>query len=61
MPYLKTAYALDDAARQEANHAGRNYWWAYIEDILERLGLTAESVSPPDLQAWLSKLSTRLS
>lgn len=39
----------DEARRREANRSGRNYWHAYIWDILDRLGVTAVPIAPSAL------------
>lgn len=38
---LAVAVVWDEAQRREANRRKRNYWYAYIWEILDRLGVTA--------------------
>jgi len=54
---LQAAYLFDEKVREEAHRNKRNYWWVYIEEILDRLGLTAVKVSPAELSKELSTLS----
>ncbi len=54
---LQAAYLFDEKVREEAHRNKRNYWWAYIAEILDRLGLTAVKVSPAELSKELSTLS----
>lgn len=42
---LAAAYIYDADLREAANAAGRNYWYEYIREILDRLGLTAAPIS----------------
>lgn len=49
MAFLKAAYFIDEAEWEKANQDGKTYWWAYIEEILDRLGLTAEKLHSADL------------
>jgi hypothetical protein len=41
---LTVRYAFDPRLREEAHAAGRNYWYAYVEEILSRLGVSARPV-----------------
>lgn len=41
---LTVAYCYDDDLRRAANRAARNYWYRYVEEIVDRLGLTAGPV-----------------
>ncbi|MFH1573026.1 MAG: hypothetical protein ABIG68_03535, partial [Acidobacteriota bacterium] len=41
---LAVGYAFDRELQKAANAAGRNYWYAYIEEILSRLGVDARSM-----------------
>ena len=41
---LRIGYCYDDDLRRQANSAGRNYWHCYVEEIVGRLGVTAESI-----------------
>ena len=45
------AYVYDADLRAAVNAEGRNYWYEYIREILDRLGLTAEPLSRHDLTA----------
>ena len=42
MPKSLTAYFHDDRLRAEANAAGRNYWYRYIEELFDEVGLRAD-------------------
>ena len=42
---LTTAYVYDADLRIEANRQGKNYWYEYIKEINEQLGLRAEEMS----------------
>jgi len=42
---LVTAYIYDSDLRQRANRNGENYWYEYIKEINEQLGLKSISVS----------------
>ena len=44
MSSLKVGYAFDRSLQETANAAGRNYWYAYVAEILSRLGVCAEAV-----------------
>lgn len=54
---LNAAYVLEEQARKQAHQSDRNYWWAYIAEILDRLGLTADEVSPEELSERLGELA----
>jgi len=41
---LVTAYVYDAELRVQANRNGRNYWYEYIREINEQLGLHAEEI-----------------
>lgn len=45
-PPLAVGVVWDDAEREAANRAGRNYWYAYVWEILDRLGVTAARIHP---------------
>ncbi len=51
MAEFRVALVRDERAWREANAAGRNWWPAYYEDILERMGLPHEVIAPEDLTA----------
>lgn len=57
---LNTGYIFDDSAKEKANCDNRNYWWAYIAEILDCLGLTATRISPTELPKKLNELSILL-
>lgn len=57
MGHLTAGYVIDEARRDEVNAQGRNYWWAYIAEVLDRLGLSAVEVPAVDLASRLSDLS----
>lgn len=44
-----TGYLYDDALCREANDNGQNYWYAYIAEMLDELGLRARKLSQPHL------------
>ncbi|UCH34526.1 MAG: hypothetical protein JSV65_18710 [Armatimonadota bacterium] len=46
---LDVGVVWDESAREQANRSGRNYWYAYIWDMLERLGIAAARVPPSAL------------
>ena len=60
MKPLATAYLWDDDLRETTNAQGRNYWYAYIEDLFERIGAPALRVGPEDLREpdTLARLAT---
>ena len=60
MRSLRAAYVFDEEARKQAHGKGENFWWAYIAEILDRLGLTADRVSPEGLSEQLPGLSLLL-
>ena len=41
MEALSVCYAFSHRLQDEANAAGRNYWYVYVREILSRLGVTA--------------------
>ena len=45
---LAVWYAFDRRLQEAANAAGHNYWYAYVEEILSRIGVSAR---PFDLEA----------
>jgi len=45
----RTAYLYDQSLHDEANAAGRNYWYAYVREILDRVGVAADEVPPASL------------
>ena len=46
---LSVGVVWDEAQRRETNRSGRNYWYAYIWDILDRLGVSALRIPPSSL------------
>ncbi|MBC8228018.1 hypothetical protein H8E77_00525 [bacterium] len=42
---LTTSYIYDTDLRLEANRQGKNYWYEYIKEVNEQLGLRAEEMS----------------
>lgn len=55
---LSAAYVYDADLREAANAAGRNYWYEYLREILDRLGLTAAPISRHALtEAGLEKVT----
>jgi hypothetical protein len=45
-----TAYVYDDDLRIEANRQGKNYWYEYIKEMNEQLGLRAREISSKSLE-----------
>lgn len=55
---VAVAYLSSEAAHRSTNQAGRNYWSAYVEEICDGLGLTAQAVEAEALSpGTLSALS----
>jgi len=46
---LLTAFVYEPALRQQANRQGRNYWYEYIREINNQLGLCAQEILPSAL------------
>ena len=44
-PASLTGYIYDDSLRVEANRNGRNYWYAYLPEIFDEMGLRATELS----------------
>lgn len=42
---LSVGVAWDESRREQANRGQRNYWYAYIWEILDRLGITGARIS----------------
>lgn len=55
---LRAALVFDEQLKSAANAQGQNYWWTYMSDVLDKLGLTAEKVSPSELPSRLGEFST---
>ena len=49
-----TAYVYDANSRIEANRQGRNYWYEYIKEINEQLGLRTKEISINSLEDMTS-------
>jgi len=47
---LKIAYVYDSDLKMKANQQGKNYWYEYIKEIFEQLGLRAREVSRNSLR-----------
>ncbi len=47
---LQAAYAYDSDLRIEANEQGKNYWYEYIKEMNEQLGLCANEISRSSLE-----------
>ncbi|MDD4774123.1 MAG: hypothetical protein PHZ09_11085 [Eubacteriales bacterium] len=41
-------YLFDDTKRKDANEECRNYWYCYITELLDRLGVTAQQLPDAD-------------
>ena len=46
---LAVGVVWDEARREAANSEGRNYWYCYIWEILDRLGIRASRIAPAQL------------
>ncbi|MCQ6557478.1 hypothetical protein [Paenibacillus mendelii] len=44
-----TGYVYEDEYRREANAEGRNYWYRYVEELFDELGLRAAKLSRGNL------------
>ncbi|WP_135546680.1 hypothetical protein [Paenibacillus cymbidii] len=44
-----TGYIYEDSLRSEANRIGENYWYAYMEEIMDEMGLRAAKLTRGDL------------
>ncbi|WJH33695.1 hypothetical protein N6H14_27370 [Paenibacillus sp. CC-CFT747] len=45
-----TGYVYDDSLREEANRVGENYWYFYLEEMLDEMGMRAARLSRADLK-----------
>ncbi|MCM8768152.1 MAG: hypothetical protein NC911_00480 [Candidatus Omnitrophica bacterium] len=54
---LKAGYVIEEETWKKTNQAGKNYWWTYLAEILDRLGLTGEAVHLNDLFSRLKEFS----
>jgi len=45
-----TAYVYDGDLRVEANKNGKNYWYEYIKEMNEQLGLSAKEIPSKSLE-----------
>jgi len=52
-----TGYIYDDSLRAEANRNGRNYWYAYLPEIFDEMGLRATEL-PVEAMAETSALAS---
>ncbi len=57
MDHLRAAFTLDEPQRERLNREGRNYWWAHIAEIADRLGLPAAAVPKAELLRHLRDVS----
>jgi len=48
MSWLAVCYGFSRRLQDEANANGRNYWYAYVEEILSRLGVSAQPLQLDD-------------
>lgn len=55
--FLRAGYLFDEREKAQAIKNSHNYWWSYIVEILDRLGLTANKVSPEQLPEKLGEFS----
>jgi hypothetical protein len=46
---LSVGVAWDESRREQVNRGQRNYWYAYIWEILDRLGVTGVRINPSSL------------
>lgn len=58
---LITAYIYDADLRLEANRQGKNYWYEYIREMNEQLGLRAEEMSRHSLEDATARRCARTS
>lgn len=49
--FLAAAYVFEPALQRQANDAGANYWYCYIRELCDRLGLSARQITPAQLDA----------
>jgi len=54
---LKAGYLFDEKIKEQINQAGQNYWWSYITEICDRLGLSAAKIASAELHENLSDMS----
>ncbi|MBO3803794.1 MAG: hypothetical protein JTT11_08020 [Candidatus Brockarchaeota archaeon] len=54
---LDAGYVFDKVAKERANRGGRNYWWAYMAEVLSCMGLTAKPIPPDGLAGRLDGIS----
>lgn len=47
---IRTAYIYDSDLKVKANQRGKNYWYEYIKEIFEQLGLRARQISRDSLK-----------
>src|SRR5689334_21486261 len=46
---LDAAYVCEPALQRTANEAGLNYWYCYILELCDLLGLSARSIAPGEV------------
>lgn len=54
---FSAGYLTDPALQAKLNGLGRNYWWTYISEVIDRLGLSAGVVDVGELPERLPALS----
>lgn len=42
-------YLFDDSKHKAANESGRNYWYCYITELFDRLGISAQKITKTDI------------
>ena len=43
---VAAAYVFEPALQRQANEAGSNYWYRYVDELCDRLGLSARHITP---------------
>ena len=51
MPSASVAYVLDRDLWDQTNSGERNFWHAYLPELLDQLGLCADEIAPSDLSS----------
>lgn len=57
---MKAGYVIDNCRWEALNRRGETYWWAYISEVVDRLGLTAEEIQLRDLRDKLPQFNLLL-
>lgn len=57
MDPLRAGFTIDERRHEELNRQGRNYWWAYSAEILDRLGCGAIALPRAELPQRLAEVS----